>query len=89
MEGNFADWLIKGVMGGLMAIIAFFTKQVVNDVNRLKEMQQSDKLDLANYKTEVANNYATQNSVQQSLSRIHDRIDDMSGDIKKLLAREK
>ncbi len=89
MEGSAFDWLVKGALGILMGIVAFFTKQVVGDVARLKDSQHSDKLDLANYKTEVANNYATQKSVHDSLSRIHDRIDDVATDIKTILGKVK
>lgn len=79
---------IMGI-GGL--IIAFFTQRIIGDVDYLKKSDVDAKLDLANFKTEVAKDYAKDQSVQQSLARIHDRLDDGFGelrnDIKALLQK--
>lgn len=46
-------------------------------------------LELSQFKTEVATNYAKDITVQQSLARIHDRIDDVASDIKTILGKVK
>jgi hypothetical protein len=91
-EHGLIDWLTKGLMATLMAIIAFFTKQVVADVSKLKEQHKDCQIDLANFKTQVANEYAKETTVQQSLTRIHDRIDYLTTvavDIKNFLGKVK
>lgn len=87
-------WKILGLIGGTgLAIIGFFTKRVIADVDKLKAGNSDCKLDLANFKTEVANNYAKDASVQASLARIHDRMEmaftEIRTDIKKILMEVK
>lgn len=83
------DWLFKAFATACMGIIAFFTKRVVNDVAELQRNSAKCEVDLANYKTHVSDNYAKETTMQQSLSRIHDRIDDMATDIKTIISKVK
>lgn len=62
----------------------------------IKNLQKSDadcKLDLANFKAEVANDYAKQETTQSSLARIHDKMesgfDTLHKDIKTILTTMK
>lgn len=77
------------VMGVAGLIIAFFTKRVVMDVDNLKKSDADCKLDLAEFKTRVATDYADKRSTQASLARIHDKMEDGFGtlhqDIKSIL----
>lgn len=69
------------VMGIGGMIISFFTKRVVTDVDNLKRSESECKLDIANFRAEVARDYAKDASVQSSLSRIHDRLDDLGNEL--------
>lgn len=82
-EHNAFYWLIQGLLAALLAIVGFFTKGVIEDVNKMKESDAKCALDLANFKTDVANNYVK----ESTLSRIHDRIDTMQDDIKQILQK--
>jgi hypothetical protein len=59
-------------------------KRMDDQDGRLKRLEQNDadcQLGLANFKTEVANNYAKDATMQSSLARIHDRLDKLPGEI--------
>lgn len=94
-------WKILGIiMGGGMAVIGFFTRRAIGEVDGLKDsverLSDNDKeckLDLANFRTEVATTYAKEASVQLSLARIHDRLEagfeEIRADIKMLIGKVK
>lgn len=81
-----AGLLVIGVGG---TVVSFFTKRVINDVDYLKKSDADCRLDLANFKTEVAKDYAKRESTQQSLARIHDKMesgfDTLHKDVKSIL----
>lgn len=71
-----------------LAIIGWFSKRTVETLDKVEEATNNNTLDLAKYKTEVAMLYAKEASVQESLGRVHDRIDDiyhLSDEIKNIL----
>ena len=61
-----------------MAIITYFLKAVMGDVKETRE-------GLAAHKLHVSETYAKDATTQASLARIHDRIDEVGGDIKDIL----
>lgn len=61
-----------GIMGMGGAIIGFFTRRVVSDVDQLKKSDAQCKLDLANFKTEVAKDYSKDVNIQASLKRVYE-----------------
>lgn len=63
-------------LGISIMIIGFFTKRTVEDVDDLRLRTHKNELDLANYKTEAATTFAKDQTIQSSLSRIHERIDE-------------
>ena len=94
------DWIFKGFAALCMAIIGFFTRKVVNDVHELQDDSKACELKLANYKTEVSNTYAKEETMQNSLARVHDkmekigdkidrRMDQIQEDIKLLIGKVK
>lgn len=64
-----------------MAIIGFFTKRVIDDVKELKQDSKQCALNLANFKADVAKDYAREVNVQASLNRIHERLDRLPKEI--------
>lgn len=76
-SSNLWDLLI----GIAMTLITFFTRRTIATLDGVKDQTIQTQLDLEKYKNEVANTYAK----ETSLSRIHDRIDDVAEDIKTLL----
>lgn len=86
------DGFIRDTLTGLMAIVAaimsFFMRGLVKKIESNSDDLQAARLDiekantrLADYKTEVAQTYAKDQSVQQSLARIHQRLDALPHDI--------
>jgi hypothetical protein len=74
-EGNAWHWIIHGILASYVALLTWLGKGVFNDVQTLKKTDGLCKLELANFKTDVANTYSKDISVQYSLARIHDRLD--------------
>ena len=94
MNGEINTWeyILNGALTLLLSIVGFFTKRVIQDVDKMKQAHSdckldlaNSKLDLANFKTEVSDNYVKQNT----LERLHDRIDEVQRDIKTILQRTK
>lgn len=94
-EGSWFQWLL----GIVVALLSWIGRGVKGDVETLKKSDADCKLDLANFKTEVAHNYANKAAMttelagirtdaKESANRIHDRIDEVSTDIKTLLGRK-
>ena len=74
--GNLWHWAIHGVLASYAALLTWLGKGVIDDVTILKKTDGACRLDLANFRTEVANTYSKDVSVQASLGRLHDRLDD-------------
>jgi hypothetical protein len=111
IPSDIVAWVIGGFSTLSLAVSAFLMKRVVarldDDLDAHEErLNAHDKqhnhctLELANFKTEVAKDYAKDASVQQSLARIHERIDlvdsnvgkgfsELREDIKKLIGMVK
>jgi predicted nuclease with TOPRIM domain len=71
-----------------VAVIGFFTRRVVQDVEGLKQERHECKLELEKFKTEVARDYSKDVNVQSSLNRIHDRIDRLPQEIASMMERK-
>lgn len=99
-DQGFLNWLVTTIIGSGGLFICWLMNRSItrldtdisthsDRLNEHDEKHQTCSLELANFKTEVANNYAKDASVQSSLGRIHDRIDEVSKDIKTLLSKGK
>lgn len=97
-DGDLLNGLLKSAVTLAIAIIGFFTKRTMDDVKDNTNKINKIELEHANYKTHVSDNYAKDATVQSSLSRIHERIDevgekvetgmkDIRDDIKKLIGK--
>ena len=72
-----------------MSVIGFFTKRVCDDVKELKKDGKECAVALANFKADVARDYAREVNVQASLNRIHERIDRLPKEIVDVIERRK
>lgn len=102
-ETNIKIWILVGLVSVGCGMICFLMNRAINRLDKDREMH-SAKLDehgdlhkecalsLANFKAEVAGNYAKEITMQQSLARIHDRLDhgfeELRGDIKNLMSKK-
>lgn len=89
MDENTLTRIIQGLLGLIMAIGAWLWARAIRDIDNLEEHMQRSDLDHADFKTHVANTYSKEASTQASLSRIHDRIDKLPGEIVALIDRKK
>jgi hypothetical protein len=86
------EWAFKSVVGVTIALLGYFGLGLKNDiegvrsgVQGLSDSQNKSALALAAYMLEVERTFAKETSVQSSLSRLHDRLDEVSDDIKTLI----
>lgn len=93
-----AAWWTITLVGTGGAMIAWLLNRSISQIDeslgghdeilsRHTDLHAKCSLELSQFKTEVANNYAKEATMQSSLERIHDRIDDVAKDIKQLLRR--
>ena len=87
-EQSFVEYILEGMGTILMAITVYFSKKTIDNIDDAGNKAAQNSLDLANFKTHVADNYAK----AHTLERVHDRIDDankqmdeISGNIKVIL----
>ena len=66
-------------------IVAYVVKCIKSDIKDASKKADSNELSIANHKTHVSENYCDKQTMQNTLERIHDRIDTMSLDLKDLL----
>lgn len=90
-------WAIsKSIIGGLLAVAVatcgWLWSRIVTDLKGLEGDMHASKLDLSQFKLHVAENHPTKNDImaeatqtRETLSRLHDRIDVMSEDVKTLI----
>lgn len=77
--------LIATLIAMGIAIIGYFTKRTIDDLDEVSKKTHKLEVDLAEFKLHIANNYAKDATVQQSLGRLHDRMDAIGEDIKLLI----
>ncbi len=94
-DASLLDWMFKAFATLCMAIIGYFTKAVVDDVREIKKENADCRLNHANLRTHISENYATKSDLNStrletndSLKRLHDRIDQLPKDIIQLLRKE-
>jgi len=78
VDDNIMEWAFKCIVGGILAVGAWLWKGLVNDVRSLEKDQSAFKL-------EVEKTFAKEVNVQATMARVHDRLDDISDDIKSLI----
>lgn len=83
-----AEYFLEGCAAVLVAITAYFSKKTIDNIDTAEKEAAKNALDLANFKTHVADNYAK----IHTLDRVHDRIDavtvkveDVASDVKLVL----
>ena len=84
-DDTWLDWAFKSLVGLLFIIGGYLGQGVKSDVRELQQDQAKSSLALAAYMLEVERTFAKDTSVQASLGRIHDRLDEVSDDIKTLI----
>jgi hypothetical protein len=84
-DTGWLEWAFKGLVGAFFVVGGYLGKGVTDDVRELQKDHYQSELALAAYKLEVERSFAKEVSVQASLGRIHDRMDEIGDDIKKLI----
>lgn len=88
---DYVSYLLNAALTAILGVLGWIMRKVITDFNDLEEAvaknneaAHASALDLANYKNHVSENYATKDDIvmvrqetQQSLQRIHDRLDDI------------
>jgi hypothetical protein len=79
--------------GAVMAALGFHLKRAQSqtdaNVDAALKKGADNALELEKYKTHVSEIYAKDATMQQSLARLHERIDDIGIDIKTLIREAK
>lgn len=100
MDESTLTRIIEGLLGLIMVIGAGLMKRVTGDIRALEKQSSECELSLERHKTHVAQNYAEKANIaveigalrqeqKESTSRLHDRIDTISDDIKLILQKVK
>lgn len=67
-------------------IVAFIVKGIKSDIKEANEKAAQCELEVARHRLHVSENYCDKTSMQHTLERIHNRMDDMADDVKKILS---
>jgi hypothetical protein len=78
---DFFQWGLPALLTGLLLIVAFFMRRIIEDVDRLDQDAQDCAIQHERHRSHVAENYAKRTDVQHSLDRIHSRLDALPGEI--------
>lgn len=78
-------WAFNALMVIILSIGAWLWRSLVGEVKQLGKRQTDLELNVISNKLEASNLYAKEINVQQTLARLHDRLDDVSKDIKELI----
>ena len=88
-------WYFYGFITICVTIIGYFTKGVVSDVRFLKDDASDCRLNHEKLRTHISENYATKADtntsrleINETLRRLHERIDHLPRDIISLLRKE-
>lgn len=73
--------MIKWVGGITIAAGGWIGRGMHADIKKLKDDAGKCELRIQEFRTHVSENYAKDASVQASLSRIHDRLDEMGNEL--------
>lgn len=73
--------LLKGFGAVGIAIGGWIGRGMHSDIRKLKDDAGRCELRIQEFRTHVSENYAKDASVQASLSRIHDRLDEMGNEL--------
>jgi CII-binding regulator of phage lambda lysogenization HflD len=91
-DAGWIEWAFKSLVAFVVAMLAYFGQDMKKDIEGVKsevrvlhDAQDQSALALAKYMLDVERTFAKDASVQSSLGRIHDRLDEMSNDIKTLI----
>lgn len=77
------------VIGAIaVAVLGYFIKGHDDKLKKIEDDGEKNVTELYNFRLEAEKRFAKEETLQASLSRIHDRIDDMGKDIKTLIGRD-
>lgn len=65
----------------IMGVFGWIGRGMHADIKALQKSDADCKLDLAEFKAKVATDYTDKQTMQSSLARIHDRLDNLPGEI--------
>lgn len=74
---DWARFIWNAILSILIAIGAFVWNRAVKRMDDMEKYHYADAKDLADFKLESSKTYVKEETIQQSLSRIHGRIDDV------------
>lgn len=75
-DGNLFDWAFKAIVGLLVTVLSWIAGRQVKASERTQRELDEHKL------------YAAKNYIEKdAMDRVHDRIDEVSNDVKTLLSR--
>ena len=74
---SFIEWIFKGFIAFAMTLAAFITKNLHTEIVKIRDKQNSLDGDFRDHKLEAEKRYAKEETLQSSLSRVHQRIDRM------------
>lgn len=83
-ELTWFEWAFKGIIGGLFIIGGWLWNGLMGDMKEMKENHSNLERDHLNYKTSVAETYASKPEIRNLQDKI-DRVDGKVDDIKSLL----
>jgi hypothetical protein len=73
--------IVQWLFGAVLALGGLIMKSLYGEIISLKDRTSEQGESLAEFKLHVSDNYAKEISTQQSLSRIHERIDKMGDNL--------
>lgn len=74
---------------GVMGVIGYFVRSHDRRIERIEDTNIKTQTDLSNHKLDSEKRFAKEETLQSSLSRIHDRLDRLPDDIIKIVDRNK
>lgn len=100
-ETGIFEWIFKALATGFMGVVAWFIRVLIGDMRELKSQNSDHKIKhveqgvkLADLRLHVSENYATKTDLNaarielnDTVKRLHARIDDLPADIINLIHR--
>lgn len=85
MDDGFISTILAGAGTLMLTVTGYFNHRI----NKVNDKADDNVKELDKHKLHVSETYAKEMTMQQSLGRLHDRIDDVATDIKTILSKVK
>lgn len=83
MDDSLVLIMLKNAWIIILGVFGWVGRGMHADIKDLRRSDADCKLELANFKAEVAKDYAKQETTQASLARIHDKMEEGFGELHK------